>query len=230
MGISTSLSRFTEYYRRHGSWATIRRAGLAVRRALFSSRMVLFYCDISSLTSPPADLPSFLKVERKTSSAELSPEDLKEMTSFWNPKLARRNMEERFGKGASLWLIKSQDRLAGFSWTIRGRTIAAYYFPMAQDDVQFFDWVVFPKFRGRGIHWFLVTHILQGLKAEGAARAFGDAAEWNQASLSSYKTTPFRPLGLARKSTIFGRTIVWWTDNETVPQTQKQGPKTHPRA
>ena len=213
MAISTAISRFAEYYKRHGLWASVRRTRLAVRRALFSSRMVLFYCDLSKQTSPPPDLPSFLKVERKKSSAELSLEDLEAVTSFWNPKLARRNMEERFGKGASLWLIKSQDRLAGFSWTIRGRTIGPFYFPMAEDDVQFFDWLVFPKFRGRAILWFLVTYILDRLRAEGVARAFGDAAEWNQASLSSYKMIPFRRLGLARKLTILGHTIVSWPDN-----------------
>ncbi len=109
------------YYRRNGFWATIRRAGLAAKRALFSSRSVLFYCDLATQIAPPADLPSFLKVERKKSSAELSPEDLQAMTSFWNPKLAHRNMKERFDLGASLWLIKSDDKLAGYGWTLQGQ-------------------------------------------------------------------------------------------------------------
>jgi hypothetical protein len=218
MGIPTSFSRFAEYYTRHGWRATTRRARLEVKRALFSSRSVLFYCDLSTLTTPPAGLPSVLKVERKISSSELSPKDLNEMTSFWNPKLAQRNMKERFGRGASLWLIKCDDRLAGYSWTIRGRTIAPSYFPMAEDDVQFFDWLVFPEFRGRAIHWFLITQILHRLRGEGAARAFGDAAEWNEASLSSYKMTPFRRLGVARKLTIFGRTIVFWAENTSAKQ------------
>src|ERR1035441_4037291 len=110
MAISTAISRFADYYRRKGFRATIRRAGLAIKRSLFSSRSVLFYCDLSTLGMPPKNLPGYLKVERKKSSAELSHEDLQEMTSFWNPKLARRNMTERFGLGASLWLI---DRKSG---------------------------------------------------------------------------------------------------------------------
>lgn len=210
MGIASSLSRLADYKRRHGIWATMRRAGVALRRAVFSGHSVLFYCDLATLASPPRPLPDFLSIERKKASAELSPEDLEAMLSFWNPKLARRNMQERFEKGASLWLIRSQGSLAGFSWTVRGRSIAPFFFPLAEDDVQFFDWVVFPQFRGRGIHWFLVTHILHRLKMEGVARAFGDAAEWNQASLSSYKMTPFRRLGVAKKFTFLGRTSVWW--------------------
>jgi len=210
MGISTSISRFTDYYRRHSLWATIRRARLEAKRALFSSRSVLFYCDLSTLTTPPADLPSFLKVERKTSASELSPEDLEVMTGFWNPKVARRNMQERFDLGASLWLIKSRGQLAGYGWTLQGRTVEPHFFPLGENDVQFLDFHVFPKFRGRAIDWFLMTQILHRLTAEGLGRAFGEAGEWNQASISSFKMTPFRHLGVARKLTIFGRTIVFW--------------------
>ena len=215
MGISTSISRFSDYYRRHGVWATVRRVGLAAWRALFSNRSVLFYCDLAKLTSPPADLPSFLKVERKRTSAELSPEDLDEMTSFWNPKLAQRNMKERFGKGASLWLIKSYDRLAGYGWTLQGSTIEPHYFPLGSDDVQFLDFHVFPKYRGRAMDWFLMTQILHKLAAEGLARAFGEAGEWNQASIASFKMASFRRLGVAKKWSIFGRTFVCWSKNRT---------------
>jgi len=212
MAISTSISRFSEYYRRHGLSATIRRVGLAARRALFSGRSVVFYCDLARLTSPPADLPSFLKVERKRSSPELNPEDLEEMTRFWNPKLATRNLKERFGKGASLWLIKSNDRLAGYGWTLQGDTIESHYFPLGPDDVHLFDFLVFPQYRGREMNPFLVAHILRNLAREGAVRALIEAAEWNRAQLSSLSRTPFRPLGRARKLTIFGRTVVCWAE------------------
>src|SRR5208283_5226096 len=137
MGISSSVSRLGDYYTRHGFGETIRRAGLAARRALFSSRSVLFYCDLATQVAPPADLPSFLKVERKKSAAELSPEDLQAMTSFWNPKLAHRNIKERFDVGASLWLIRFEGKLVGYGWTLRGRTIEPHYFPLGHDDVQF---------------------------------------------------------------------------------------------
>ncbi len=210
MAISTAISRFTDYYRRHGFAATLRRAGVAVKRALFSSRSVLFYCDLTRLTAPPADLPSFLKVERKASSAELSLEDIEAITSFWNPKLVQKNMQERFGKGASLWLIKSEGKLAGYGWTLQGRTVEPHYFSLGKDDFHLFDFHVFPQYRGQGMNPFLVTHILRSLAAEGAGRAFIEAAEWNQPQLSSLTKTPFRRLGLARKLTIFGRTIVCW--------------------
>jgi ribosomal protein S18 acetylase RimI-like enzyme len=226
MGIASSISRLAAYYTRHGFGVTIRRCGLAIRRALFSNRMVVFYCDLTRQTMSPANIPSFLKVERLTSYAELGAQDLQEMTSFWNPKQAHRNIRERFEKGALLWLIKSTDSLAGYSWTIRGRAIAPYYFPMAQDDVQLFDFCVFPKFRGRAILWFLIAHILHSLKDEGAARVFGDVAEWNQPSLSFYKTIPFQRLGLARSLTVFGHTLVSWIGSETAQQVRENPERT----
>jgi ribosomal protein S18 acetylase RimI-like enzyme len=212
MQVSASISRFAEYYARHGLAATVRRAGLGARRALFSSRSVVFYCDLARLTAPPAELPTFLKIERKRSEAELSPQDLAEITSFWNPKLARRNINERFSKGASLWVIKSHDKLAGYGWTLQGQTVEPHYFPLGPDDVQFLDFHVFPKFRGKALDWFLITRILHALSAEGLGRAFGEAGEWNQASLASFRMSPFRRLGSVRKLTILGRIIVVWSE------------------
>jgi ribosomal protein S18 acetylase RimI-like enzyme len=221
MRITDSISRFTGYYKRHGFEATIRRASLAAKRKLFSNRMVVFYCDLVNQTGGPVNIPSSLRVERLRSSAELSAHDLQEITSFWNPKLARRNIQERFEKGASLWMIKSGDAVAGYSWTLRGATIAPYYFPLGPDDVQVFDFYAFPKYRGRAVLWFLIVHILHSLAAEGGSRAFGDVAEWNHASMSFYKMLPFRRLGLVRSFSVLGRKYVSWIESEAVEQTQE---------
>jgi len=220
MAISTSISRLADYYRRHGLGATIRRTVLATRRALFSSRAVLFYCDLSRLSPPSEDLPKSLRVERKRSVADLDPQDLHQIVNIWNPKLAQRNMEERFGKGASLWLIKFEDRLAGYGWTLQGRTVEPHYFPLGGDDAHLFDFYVLPQFRGRGINPLLVTCVLRCLAADRAGRAFIEAAEWNQAQLSSLGRTPFRRLGRAKKVTVLGRVIVSWDDISTAEERQ----------
>jgi len=218
MGIIDSISRVADYYSRHGSGATIRRVGVAARRALFSSRMLVFYCDLPLQASHPVSIPSPMRVDRLTKEIELAPQDFQEITTFWNPKQARRNIKERFARGASLWLIKSEEQVAGYGWTIQGRTIAEYYFPMGQKDVQLFDFYVFPKFRGRALHWLLTGHILKTLAVEGAARAFADTGEWNQAQISSFKMTPFRCLGLVRSLTIFSHTFVSWVENGTTEE------------
>jgi ribosomal protein S18 acetylase RimI-like enzyme len=223
MAISTSVSRVAAYYTRHGLRATARRAALAVRRALCLNGMVLLYYDLSEKNWPPVDFPSSNTVEQRRTCAELSPEDLQAMTSFWNPKLAHRNINERFSKGAVLWLMKSEDRLAGYGWTLMGCTIEPHYFPLGQYDVHLFDFHVFPEFRGRKMNPFLVSHILGSLAAEGRGRAFIEAAEWNQAQLSSLERTPLHRFGYARKWTIFRYTIVCWAGNEMVQQAQRAG-------
>lgn len=215
MGVSSSISRFADFYKRNGLQATIHRIGIAAKRTLFLNRMVLFYCDLAEQHSAEPELPNSLKVERLKSRSDLSAPDFEQMVSFWNPKLAGRNMLQRFALGASLWLIKYEDRLAGYGWTLQGHTVEPHYFPLGERDVQFLDFHVFPKYRGRAIDWFLMTHSLHALAAEGCARAFGEAAEWNQASMASFAMTPFRRLGWARKFTILGHTIVCWTSGHT---------------
>jgi ribosomal protein S18 acetylase RimI-like enzyme len=218
MSISSSVSRVTDYFKRNGLRATVRRVGLAARRALFSSRMVLFYYDLPALNSPTADSPSPLKVERHRNQADLSPLDLGEITSFWNPKLACRNIKERFELGASLWLIKFEDKLAGYGWTLQGHTIEPHYFRLGPDDAHLFDFHVFPQYRGRGVNPLLVNYILCRLAVECQGRAFIEAAEWNRAQLASLRRTPFRRLGSARKFTILGCTFVCWARDEPVEQ------------
>lgn len=211
MSISTSISRFTAYLKRNGMAATARRLGVAAKRCLFAGRMVIFYCDIAAVGSSASDLPSFLIVERHRTQADVSPQDLQKMIDLWNPKLARRNLEERFGLGASLWLIKFEGQLAGYGWTLQGRTVEPHYFPLGEHDVQFLDFHVFPKFRGRGIDCVLMNYILSQLSRDCGKRAYGEAAEWNTASLASFAMARFIPLGKAKKFVLFGRTVVWWS-------------------
>ena len=164
-------------------------------------------------------MPRRLKVERHRSQVDISPQDLQEITSFWSPDLARRNINHRFEPlGASLWLIRLEDKLAGYGWTLQGRTVEPHYFRLGEDDVHFFDFHVFPQYRGRGVNPLLVNHILRSLAAEYQGRAFIEAAEWNLAQLASLRRTPFHRLSSARKFTIFGHTIVCWARDEAVEQ------------
>jgi ribosomal protein S18 acetylase RimI-like enzyme len=216
MSISSSVTRVTDYFKRNGLQAALRRAGLATRRALFSGRMVLFYCDLSTLKPTTVDSQNLPKVERHTNQIGVTPQDLQEITNFWSPKLARRKIEERFELRASLWLIKVEHNLAGYGWTLQGRTVEPHYFSLGPDDIHLFDFHVFPRYRGRGVNPSLVSYILRSLAAESQGRAFIEAAEWNHAQLDSLRKTPFRPLGWARKFTILRRTIVYWDQSKAV--------------
>jgi ribosomal protein S18 acetylase RimI-like enzyme len=221
MSISDSVSRFTAYYARHGFGATKRRAGLALRRGLFANRMVVFSCDLSKQALNVPDVTPPLTIERLRSAAELNRDDLEAIISLWHPQLARRNMNERFAKGASLWIVKSESRLAGYGWTLEGGTIEPYFFPLRADDAHFFDFHVFSEFRGQGINPLLVGYILRAFANDGRARAFIEAAEWNEAQLSSLRKTPFRRLGSAVSFTVFGRKFTKWANIKQAEQTSE---------
>jgi GNAT superfamily N-acetyltransferase len=214
MRLWDSVSRAVSYCERHGFRAATRRTWLGLTRAFRADRQVLFYCDLHAL--PPLNRGSadHLNVERKNREAELDPKDLLQITNFWNPEISRRQISERFGKGASLWLIRVDDQLAGYGWTIVGCTVKPHYFPLTGDDVHLFDFLLFPEFRGRGVNPSLVIHILERLASEKRSRAFIEAAEWNTAQLCSLSKTPFRKFGCGQKLSIFGRTFVFWTRRE----------------
>jgi ribosomal protein S18 acetylase RimI-like enzyme len=230
MAIPASISRLAAYYKRHGFGATLRRFSLQAKRTFFANRMVLFYCDLATLAPATTEMPSRLKVERHRTQADIDPHDLQAITSFWNPDLASHNINHRFALGASLWLIRFEDKLAGYGWTLQGRTVEPHYFHLGPDDVHLFDFQVFPEYRGRGLNPLLVKYILGSLNAESTGRAFIEAAEWNLPQRASLRNTAFRYLGLASKFKLLRRTVVCWSENDTLNQLQKGDTKNTPMA
>jgi hypothetical protein len=230
MALSEKISRLLAYYKLHGLIATLHRFSLATQRLLFNGRMVLLYCDLAA-QQKRFELPEVLQVERKTGENDLNLQDLRELISFWNPKLAGQRIKGRFAQGASLWIVKCEGRLAGFGWTLRGRTVEPHYFLLGADDLHLFDFHVFPQYRGRGVNPLLVNYILSSMASECHARAFIEAAEWNVSQLASLRRTPFRQLGSARKLTFFRHTIVCFHENKIVerqPEGQGKGSSTLP--
>ena len=218
MSIFTSLSRLVEYQRRHGFRTTLRRAVIAARRSVFEGGMVVFYCDLDANKFRPVKIPVGFSIHRLESLRDLRSTDFQQVTEFWNPKLASANIRERFENGAVLWLVRSGESVASYGWTLRGRSIEPYYFPLGADDIQLFDFYVASKFRGRAFHWLLTSYLLNALAAEGGARAFADTGEWNEAQLASFQMTKFRLLGRVRIFRIFGRLLTHWKTNEPVEE------------
>jgi ribosomal protein S18 acetylase RimI-like enzyme len=173
--------------------------------------MVLFFCDLRTSAPPAFEAANNAKVERKNVESEVPANDMLQITSTGHSTMARRRFSQRFAQGASLWLFKVDGKLAGFGWTLVGRTIEPHFFPLGSNDAHLFDFYVFPQYRGQRINPRLVNHILTSLSREMRHRAFIEAAEWNSPQLSSLKRTPFVPLGLASKYCLFGKTLVLWS-------------------
>lgn len=212
MPLFNSLSRASNYYQRHGLLQSLRRASATLQRFLVFGKMVLFYYDFPKRDtgSATSEWPRHLKVERKTAREAIDRQDWEQIVNFWNPELSLRNFSQRFRDGASLWMIRSEGKLAGYGWTLTGRTTAPHYFPVGPNDVHLFDFLVFPEYRGRKLNPVLVAHILDEMAAECRTRAYIECAAWNNSQLISLGKTSFRLLGVARKLTFFGWTFVQW--------------------
>ncbi len=217
MDLQDISTRVVRYGKQHGFLGTLRRLALSFSRCFTGSRMALYYCDLGVCRSPALEDPGRARVEEKRAQTELDPEDLRRILNVAAPRIVQRHLAERFAQGASLWLCKVEDQLAGYGWSIEGRTIEPHYFPLGAKDVHFFDFYVFPEHRGRRINPWLVGQMLSRLAVEPGHRAFIEAAEWNIAQLSSLGRTPFRPFGMARKFRLFGRTVVLWSGQPTRP-------------
>lgn len=195
--------------------STMRRAALYLQRMLTLPRMVLFYCDLPHYKKISGTPSHHVRVESISQIQELKPEDLQRIVEFWNPAVTQRQIYERFEKGATLWLAFSANQLAGFGWTITGRTIAPHYFSLGSNDVHLFDFLVFPEYRGRGVNPALVSHILRQMVIEERSRAYIEAAEWNLPQLASLSKTGFQVMGSARMLTLFRRSLVQWSPSPT---------------
>lgn len=212
MSLPDSINRPWQFVRRHGLRATIGRLGMSAKRAWVGNWHILFVCDLGNYqTSSPGDLKE-AKVERKNSEPELSGGDLNRIVGIWNPAIARRQLAERFARGASLWLFKLDGQLVAFGWTIIGQTMEQHFHPLGKNDAHLFDYFVFPEYRGRRINPALVNQVVSVLAAERRRYAFIEAAQWNAAQLSSLGKTPFRRFGRGRKGSFFRKTRVLWDD------------------
>jgi len=210
-GMSLELTKRTlVFYRRHGLFASLRRALESIRASLSSRRAVLFYCDLQDSIENFGQLPDGLSVERKACAADISEADMQEVLDFWNRDLKAKQIRDRFQKGAIAWFLHKNSQLAGYGWTLTGSTMERHYFSLGENDVHLFDFVVFPRFRGQGVNPVLVGRILAVMAAEGHARAFIESAIRNKSQLRSLSKTPFRRYATATKVNLLGRSLVIW--------------------
>lgn len=192
--------------------ALVARTILEIQHMLKGHRMVLFCCDGSC--TDVVRRPELINghIERIQTTSQLASCDFGRLLMTGDPVMIKKGIEERFTKGATLWLYKVQGCVAGFGWTMVGRTVEPHFFPLAPYDVHFFDFFVFPEYRGRRVNPTLINGIFEQRVLRGKGRAYIECWEWNQPQLASLKRTPFQKLAVATKRTLFGRTIVSWRE------------------
>lgn len=169
--------------------------------------MSLFSCDVGSVS----ESPSLKVVVERMQPGSLSPEEYQTLVGICGHSAERaRELEARFESGCDLWLGRLNGDIAGYGWTVAGHTMEPHFFKLRADEVHFYDFHVFPDFRGKSVNVNLVIGILNELKESGARVAHIECADWNEAQLRSLRKTPFVRNARASKVSLFGYTFVMW--------------------
>jgi len=203
--------RFIRYYRCKGIISTAHRLLQKIMESFFQKPNIIFFVDLPRLKNEKYILPANFGVECVRSEAEISMQDLNMLFEHIGERIFRHRMEERFGKGALLWLVKVDNVLTGYIWTIVGTTIQLHYLPLTNKDVHLFDNFIFEELRGRGVNPALVNYVLAKLREEDMARAFIETNVANTPEIRSLAKTGFEKYGLARKYHAWGHCFVIWS-------------------
>jgi ribosomal protein S18 acetylase RimI-like enzyme len=206
MSIVNPVRRIASFYRMHGFRSTMDRAYTALRRLTYFGRMILYSCPLPLEQSLETGEISIEPVDAAT----ISNADYEWIISVWNPELRARQVAARFEAGSELWLAKINGRPAGYGWTIQGRTLDPYFFPLQPRDAHLYDFYVDPEFRGRGINVILVMEILTQLSKRSVCVAFIECAAWNDAQIRSLSKTAFRRNAEATQIKFLGRQLIIW--------------------
>ncbi|MDB6093009.1 MAG: GCN5-related N-acetyltransferase [Verrucomicrobia bacterium] len=181
------LARLLNFFRKRGFKATVQRCWVEFVHGFYLGRMKLYRCTLPA--GKPANAPDvqIKRVKRGGVSAEY----LDAIVGAGNSTTNLAKLETRFATGSELWMAEVNGRFAGFGWTIRGRTMEKHFFQLGPNEVHFFDFYVFPEFRGRGINTILLAQMLHDLGNEGVTRCHIECAAWNKAQIRSLGKTPF---------------------------------------
>ena len=201
--------RILSYYNRHGFRRLLKQTAVVLWRIVFQNRRVLYSCDLRTVSKTTLD--GDLRVERKEKFEDIDERDWNLIATALDVERAQRSCRKHFKAGASMWVIRAGESLAGYGWTLTGGSLDPHFYPLGKDDVHLFDFLILPQCRGRHINSFLVNSILSQLAAESKARAYIETWEWNRPMLRSLRRTSFQQVALARKVTLLGHTFVEWT-------------------
>jgi len=209
------LQRIALFYRQRGLLATIKRFFTELYRSFYLGRMIVYSCPIPSGGITLSDKTNTVDFERATSS-HLLKDDYVKILDIGSIEKRSRDIANRFELGSELWVAKVNGRVAGFGWTLVGKTVSPHYFTLGANEVHFFDFHVFPEFRGRGINIALIEKILTALSTQPISRAHIECAAWNHAQIRSLSKTPFHRQAEVIRITFLGRSAIIWLTGSSI--------------
>lgn len=203
------VARMKSYQTQYGFWQMVLHAFTKPWDVLFNREFILYYSDLCDIRHAPEGGPS-LRVDRYSEKEALEQDEYAELIKNHPRQIVDMQFRERFEKGASIWLLKENGQVAGFVWTIKGRTVRKHFFPIVSQDVHFFDNEVFPQYRSRGLNTTLIETVLWRCKEAGMVRAHIETPKKNRAERRSLAKTHFQDYGMAKKTCFLWPNLTLW--------------------
>lgn len=199
------------FFKTNGPWNTITYSVQKVKRKIIPSKVVLFYIDLIDRDNKRCELPDDYNIEKINSFNEIRQDDLNVLNRYLGKKKISNQINKRFEiPQTCLNLLKVDNKLVGFIWTIRGGYVVPFYFPVLENDAVIFDVVIFPKYRGQRLSSIFTEYITCLLRNDGLIRIFISVATWNNSSLRWVKKMDYRRLGTTRKFRMFHIYLTRW--------------------
>jgi len=215
MQLIEAYFRVKKYFVKYGLTMTVWRLFTFLKRRLFYKRQVVFWVDLSAWEPGRYSSAEEYGIQRIEEFAQLSEPFRARLRQEHAEELIDRTMKRRFEQHATLWCLTRGADFIGYMWSIPGRTLKPYFFPLTAKDVHLFDNFVFPEYRGNRLNSILVSRMLDALKKSGYQRAYAETGEWNEAELRSFARIGFSRMGFGRKRARKRKNLVaWWSFEE----------------
>lgn len=200
-----------EFYKKRGFLKTVYRILEHPYQTVLKSRRILIYAEMSEIDDSVLNLPLSITIDAKKTYSEAVQIDMQKMVMYWEKEREIEKTQERFRKGAVLWVLRLNGNIVSFVWSIKGKVVTPWYLPLTPHDAFIFDAITFEEYRGQGLYPLLMNYILARLRLEGVSRAVAELYAWNKSSINGLKKTCYRKFGEARKLRCFGKNITIWS-------------------
>ncbi len=162
--------------------------------------------------SPPRCPPSF-SVCPLNSLAHLSEGDRQILRDYGGDKMVE-SFTTQFARGATPWVGRIQEQLAGVCWLVPASISSDYFFPLLEGDAVISSCFTIPRHRGKGVFSRILYQIAKSSSKRGLRRIFINCKTWNAPSMRGILKAGFKEIGVANRVRIARRNITIWQRGE----------------
>lgn len=211
MNLKTLHKILLWYLKKHGLMRLIKLFFIKGWRRINNKESVFFF-DLDTVNVGSIDVSEKLTVVSHDTAETISPENMKQLIQLKSKEILLPFLDSFFHRGATLWLAKIDDKVAGLQWTIIGGFDGFYSFPMSNRDAIVLAVEVFQDYRGHSIWPAIMQLVCCSLKTAGISRIYLKVHVGNAPMQRSIRKTISKRIGTVREIHLFNKFIVIWDE------------------